>query len=280
MVTAVELAAQPRCGLSGVQNEIALDGCGIAIIEIGRATDRSCTTVGKNLDEVEAVVVVLDDEQETELGAEVVIVDEDGALLQSGVKVIDGGIDERLEHWVAGSNEFGVLVGAIFFGEANELNGRNLIAERARDVSDLETTVAARIERAAEHFESGLEKVLDGIGLELDGEVAIHVLNDAGDGFAVESIFSQGALVEESADVLSVEGLMHDERQALCLVGVTDGVEDEFAQGLVVERNFAEDVEDLAAEGLAFVVDFFEEGVEDLTFAGVDGDEVPKAAGF
>ena len=55
-------------------------------------------------------------------------------------------------------------------------------------------------------------------------------------------------------------------------------VRGQIPQGAVFEREPAEDVEDLAAQRAALFIEFLEEPLVDLAFAGVFGDEVPEVA--
>ena len=58
---------------------------------------------------------------------------------------------------------------------------------------------------------------------------------------------------------------------------VLDGLQQQVAQRRLGER-LPEDVEDLAAVGLAHLLDLLQQAREDLALAGVGGDEVPEAA--
>ena len=185
--------------------------------------------------------------------------------MKIGVKFFERDIDDGVEERMPGRDQFnGVVVdGAIFFVETNERAARNVRgfgSDGARDVTDLETTGSARIKRSVESFERGLEKILDEIRLEFQRIDARHGLFDAGDGGRVESVFGQGALTEQLTNFCRVERFIHEVVQSIGgngIVAVTDRLDDQLAQRLIVERNFAENVKDLAAESIALVVEFF-----------------------
>ena len=64
------------------------------------------------------------------------------------------------------------------------------------------------------------------------------------------------------------------------LVAVADGLQEQFAQRTILEGKLAEDVEDLAAQCLAFLVQLFQKPLVDLALARVLGDQVPEVADF
>ena len=89
----------------------------------------------------------------------------------------------------------------------------------------------------------------------------------------------EGSLVEEVLEAVAdggVDDLVHL-RLHVGALAVLDGLEQQVAQRGLGE-GLAEDVEDLAAVGLAHLVELLQQAGEDLALAGVGGDEVPQAA--
>jgi hypothetical protein len=66
----------------------------------------------------------------------------------------------------------------------------------------------------------------------------------------------------------------------LGLFTVADGLDQQFAQRLALELEFAEHVEDLTAERLARLFELFQQLAVDVAFAGFVGDQVPQVAGL
>ena len=86
-------------------------------------------------------------------------------------------------------------------------------------------------------------------------------------------------LVEELLEAVAdagVDDLMHLGLHVGPLA-VLDRLQEQVAQRRLGER-LAEDVEDLAAVGLALLLELLQQPGEDLAFAGVGGDEVPEPA--
>ena len=89
----------------------------------------------------------------------------------------------------------------------------------------------------------------------------------------------EGPLVEELLEAVAdagVDDLVHL-RLHVRPLAVLDRLQQQVAQRGLGER-LAEDVEDLAAVGLALLVDLLQQAGEDLALAGVGGDEVPEPA--
>jgi hypothetical protein len=61
----------------------------------------------------------------------------------------------------------------------------------------------------------------------------------------------------------------------LRLLAIADRLDKEFSQGLAFELELAKDIEDLAAQGLPGLFEFFEETPIDIALARLFSDEVP-----
>ena len=82
---------------------------------------------------------------------------------------------------------------------------------------------------------------------------------------------------------MRVEGNIHVAIETGLHIGVTavaHGFDKQFAQGTVVERDLAENVEDLAAQCLFFLLQFFKKPLEHRAFACFGSHEVPEPASF
>jgi hypothetical protein len=119
------------------------------------------------------------------------------------------------------------------------------------------------------------------VRLEAAGLGALHLLADAGHPARIHRVVGEGALFEEFTEVGGVDRVLDDGVEPgadFGAVAVADGLDQEFAQGPAFKLQLAEDIEHLAAEGVAGLVEFFEEPPVDVAFAGFGGDEVPQVA--
>jgi hypothetical protein len=81
--------------------------------------------------------------------------------------------------------------------------------------------------------------------------------------------------------VTLIDAAFHLRQQTLALgriVAEADRLDEQITERLPLELQLAQDVEDLAAEGAARLLELIQEGLVDFAFAGVDRDEVPKVA--
>ena len=84
--------------------------------------------------------------------------------------------------------------------------------------------------------------------LQLVNVAAFHVASNFCDVFRVKRIFDKGAFLQELFNIIGVETFIK------VFVAVANRLNQQIAQGFVVERNFAENIEDFAAERGAFFV--------------------------
>ena len=117
--------------------------------------------------------------------------------------------------------------------------------------------------------------------LQAAGLGALHVLADALDAARVHGVVGKRALFEQVLELVAVERVLHDRREAgahLGLIAVADGLDQQIAQRLALELELAEHVEDLAAEGLAGLLQLLQQLAIDVAFAGLLGHQVPEVA--
>ena len=127
--------------------------------------------------------------------------------------------------------------------------------------------------------EGGLERQLDVVRLEPAGTGLVHRGAECVQVGVGEVLRGEGPLVEQVLEPVAdecVDDLVHL-RLHVGAFAVLDGVQQQVAQRGLGE-GLAEDVEDLAAVGLAHLLELLQQSGEHLAFAGVRGDEVPEPA--
>src|SRR5207249_5224717 len=108
-----------------------------------------------------------------------------------------------------------------------------------------------------------------------------HIFADRADLAGIQRITGQCPLLEELTQPLAVQRVVHrlvEPGTYLWLVTVADGLQYQFAQGLVLEAHPAEHVEDLTSQRLAFFLQLLKESLEDLALARLTGNQVPEVA--
>ena len=82
------------------------------------------------------------------------------------------------------------------------------LADRGRDVGDLEAARFARMDRAAERLEGLQEERADEVGLEAAGLGLLHLLLHGEEPLGAHRLLGQGVAVEECLEVVVVEGVV------------------------------------------------------------------------
>src|ERR1019366_1233870 len=111
------------------------------------------------------------------------------------------------------------------------------------------------------------------MGLKAPGLRALHFFPDPLNRAGIHAVAGKRAFLEEFLAALPVGQVINDLVEAgrgLWLVDVTDGFDQQVAQALIAE-DLAEDVENAAAEGLAFLLNLLEQAFVDVAFAGFFG---------
>ena len=155
------------------------------------------------------------------------------------------------------------------------------VPNRGRHVGHLETARLALFGRAAQAFEGFLKERLDVVRLQAAGLGAFHLLPDAIDPRGVHHVVGERPLFQQVLQLLPVQRVVQHGRQAgahLGLIAVADRLDQQIAQGLALELQLAEHVEDLAAEGLAGLLQLLQQPAVDVAFAGLLGHQVPQVA--
>ena len=131
---------------------------------------------------------------------------------------------------------------------------------------------------AAQRTECLQKESFDEMGLELMRFHAFHFLANGHDFMDVHGILGQCALFEQIAQGIAVHGFVHYLIEFCpCLGGIAiaDGLDQQVAQALIFEGYLAENVKDLSAESVAFLLQLFEEPLIDGAFAGLLGNQIP-----
>ena len=237
---------------------------------------------------------MFEEEEDAGFGAGVAFVDEDSALLEQVAMALEGAVDDGIEEGMAGADEGcggkvvaggeGLFEGDAFVAAQDGYAGADGaldVANGGGDVGDLVAAARALAGAATDALEGLEEEGLDVVGLETAGFGALHAGAHAVDAAGIHGVGRQGALFEQLAQLLGIEGVFDGGGEAgahLRLLAVADGVDEQLAQRPAVELHFAEHIINLAAEGLAGLLQFFEQALVDVALAGFGGDEIPEVA--
>ena len=159
----------------------------------------------------------------------------------------------------------GMAAGADFVGHAD----------------DLPAPFLAPAQHAAQRLERFEEKGLDEVRLQAVRLRALHFLADGHDAVDVHGVLGQRPFLEQGAQFASIQRAIHhliEPRPRFGQVAVADGLDEQIAQAALVEGHLAEDVEHLAAQGAAFLLQLFKQALVDRALARLAGDEVPQMA--
>ena len=157
---------------------------------------------------------------------------------------------------------------------------RSRSRKRARHAGDLEAAGLAPVDAPAQVLEGLAEEALDVVGLEALGVRPLHLLADRLDLGEGQGLLGQRAALEQIQEVGVAGGVvdhLQEARLDLRLLAVADRLDQEVAQGLLLEQ-LAEDVVDPAAERLARRLELLQEAGVDVALAGLVRDQVPEVA--
>ena len=123
-------------------------------------------------------------------------------------------------------------------------------AHHGGHIGDFVATLLTGGHFAAEGTECFLEKRLNKMGLQPPRFHAFHVFPHGGHNVRIHHVIREGVLLHQSDQCLSVERAVYglgDLRLNILLAAATHGLDEQFPQGAIVERDFAKNVEYLAA---------------------------------
>ena len=141
-------------------------------------------------------------------------------------------------------------------------NGPVAVADDGRDIGDLKAFGLPVVSLAAQSLESLAEERGDEVRLEPAGLGPLHVLADCPDLAGVHRIGRQCPLFDELANMIVVKGLLDNlvqPRPNVGAIAVPHGLQEQFPQRPIVESKLAENIEHLAAQCLAFLVELLQE---------------------
>src|SRR5271165_3174914 len=110
---------------------------------------------------------------------------------------------------------------------------------------------------------------------------SLHILTNTGDTASIHHIVSQSSLFKQVLKVRTIDGVGDGLRQFCAYfwaLAVTDRLNQEVSKRPALELNFSEHVENLAAKGLAGLLQFLEQGAVNVTLPGFRSYQVPKVA--
>ncbi len=200
-------------------------------------------------------------EQHARRGAGVALVDQHGAALQQVAVALQGEIDDSVEQRVARADEGGqrlalrrnqgLLEGDAFVARQHgfaDTDEAVAVADRGRHMGDFVPPRFPLLGAAAEKLEGFVKERFDVVGLQTARVGAFHVRADTLDFACVHGVVGEHALFEQRLQVTAVErDIEHggEERLDLRPFAVADRLDQQFAQGLALELDPAEHVEDL-----------------------------------
>ena len=154
---------------------------------------------------------------------------------------------------------------------------------QGRNMGDLIAAGFTLPVRSAQSFKRLAKEGLDVVRLQASGFGTLHVFANAVDAACVHGIHGKGVVIQQVLNLSAVKRVIQHRCQAcpnLRLVTVSDRLDQQIPQRFALELKFAENVEYLAAEGLAGLLQLFQKPVIYIPFAGLFGHQVPQMAHF
>ena len=133
---------------------------------------------------------------------------------------------------------------------------QNFIPKRGGHTRNFVTSATTPKNLSAKLFESLNEKFFNNIGLQSMYFATCNGLIDIRDFFNIQHVFGQRPFTQKIFQLVRIETFIDDAVQSLNnfrVVAVTNCLNEQFAQRLVVERNFAENVKNFSTERSPFV---------------------------
>ena len=236
------------------------------------------------------------EDQHAGLIARVGVIDQDCPAAQEVAVAFKRKVDRGVEQRMPWANEVGkglaghgdeiLLEGDPFVTDHHRRavpNGPVAVADDGRDIGDLKAFGLPVVSLAAQPLESLAEERGDEVRLEPAGLGPFHVLADCPDLAGVHRIGGQCPFFDQFADLIMVEGFLDNLVQLRPNIGpvaIPHGLQEQFPQWPIVESKLAENIEHLAAQCLAFLVELLQEPKIDFAFARALGDQVPQVANF
>ncbi|WP_369371869.1 hypothetical protein AB1046_00710 [Promicromonospora sp. Populi] len=232
-------------------------------------------------------------DEQPRLGRLGIGVEEHGALLKHGTEVFDGEVDdgvqqrvtwgEQLRLWAAWSANLAAIEAHPFVPVQDEVatSARACMAHTFGDTRDLVAPGLAPGDSAAETLEGGMEERPQVVRLKPASLCQLKLPGDLRRVRERQRLDVEGSLGQQLLDPVADGGINHLFQPGAHVrpVAVTDRLQQQLAQGLVLER-LTQDVEHLPAEVSALPLHLGEQPAEDVTLAGPGGVQVPQVAGL
>src|SRR5579884_2665858 len=157
------------------------------------------------------------------------------------------------------------------------------VADDGGYVLDLVPLRFALVDGAAEQLERLDKERRDEMRLKPAGIGALHILTDLPYPGDIHRVMRQRPAFDQLAQVLAVQGMIDDLKQASpdCgLVAVADCLQEQLAEGTILEGESPQNVEDLAPQCFPLLVQLLQQAIVNLALACVFRDEIPQVANF
>jgi len=143
------------------------------------------------------------------------------------------------------------------------------VANDGRNVGRLVTLRLPFPQGSAEPLEGFIEEGGNEMGLKTASLGPFHVFPNLPDAGGIHGVVRQGVFLNQIAEFVPIQGVVDDLVQ-LCshfrTVSVPNGLHEEVPQGLVAEKQFAEDVEYLSAQRLTFLLQLLQQTAIHIAF--------------
>ena len=136
---------------------------------------------------------------------------------------------------------------------------------------------------SAQFLKSFTEKGFNIMGLKTLGIGPLHVFPDSADFACIHGVMGQGPFFQQVLQLFPVQGMIQNRGQIghdLGLFSIPDSLDEKIAQRFSLKLEFAQDIKDLAAEGLAGLFQFVQEFSIDIAFPGFFSHQIPQMADF
>ncbi|GBD26511.1 hypothetical protein HRbin30_01843 [bacterium HR30] len=157
------------------------------------------------------------------------------------------------------------------------------VADRRRHVGYLVPSRLPLAHATAKPLERLEEERLDVVRLKPPCLSALHILPDAAEPLRIDDLVHKGALLHETLDPGHVHCFVDDAAQPrsnLGLLPVPDSLNQQVAERPPLELELPQNIEHLATQSPTSLFKFPQQRVVDVTFAGLDGHQVPEVTGF
>jgi hypothetical protein len=208
----------------------------------------------------------------------------------------EGQIDDRIQQRMPRTDESGQRLPlwryqCFFKGDAlvagqhwlTDANQPVAISYRGWNVGDLIAAGFPLFVRSAQSLKRFAKEGFDVVRLQAAGFGALHIFADPVDLACVHGINGKGVVFKQILNLFAIQYMIQHRRQAganLRLIPVSDCPDQQIPKWFALELELAENIENLAAKGLAGLLQLFQKPVIHIPFTGLFGHQVPQMAYF